>query len=285
MDATVMQFLDTWWFRIILTIGVAVVAIAVATIVPTNAVLSPLVIYGIMTVALILVEYYRRGGSLLTTGLGLTAATPKHVLIGFATAIGALGVIGGVALAIGANFEVGTSGIEAAGIIGLLAASAGEEIVFRGTIFEAIRERFGPFYAVGIMAAFFGLSHAYNPGSSTLAVVNVTLAGILFGVMAVRTLSLWMPIFFHCTWNLTTRAVFGNVSGGDSGGLLLEMNTSAVSDNLIWLIDGPFGIEQGAVTAVVVLALLLAVIGWVKPDRVIHAARIRRDRMIARSNA
>ena len=75
---------------------------------------------------------------------------------------------------------------------------------------------------------------------------------------------------------------FGNVSGGEAGGGIFTLDTSGIREDIVWLVDGPFGIEQGVITTVVLLGAIVMTIGFVKSDRMVQAARTRRDRTVER---
>ena len=138
--------------------------------------------------------------------------------------------------------------------------------------------------AVAITALLFGLAHGTNPGASPIAVANVILAGVLLGMMVVRSGSLWMAMVFHAVWNVSAAAFFGTVSGVGSAGWLCTLETQSMPDEMVWFVTGTFGIEQGVITMIVLVAGIVVVNGWVSMDRAVGAARIRRSRREGRSS-
>lgn len=76
-----------------------------------------------------------------------------------------------------------------------------EEVIFRGYPFQVMAEGMGGPAAVGITSVLFGLLHGWNPGVTRLALVNITLAGLLLGLAYWRTYSLWFAGGVHFGWN------------------------------------------------------------------------------------
>ena len=72
-----------------------------------------------------------------------------------------------------------------------------EELLFRGTLYPALRKRFRPWSANLISSAVFALSHHYSFG-----LPNILVIGVLGAYAYERTRSLWTPIVFHVLWNL-----------------------------------------------------------------------------------
>lgn len=112
--------------------------------------------------------------------------------------------------------EAGSPFATAAELLGLLALAAfAEELLFRGYPFQVVLRRFGPFVAILSTSAAFGALHAFNPGIGPLALVNITLAGVLLGVAYLRTGSLWFATGVHLGWNWVMAVSELSVSGID----------------------------------------------------------------------
>ena len=71
-----------------------------------------------------------------------------------------------------------------------------EELLCRGVIFETLRKRWGIKRSIFISSLFFGLIH-FDPATAIIAVV----AGMIFGVLYVRTSSLYTTIIIHAVNN------------------------------------------------------------------------------------
>ena len=88
-------------------------------------------------------------------------------------------------------------------VVGLGAPFA-EELFYRGLTQRALVNKLAkPSWAVVITALFFGLAHLQSVQFPALVVV-----GIVFGVLALRSQRLGLPIFTHIGFNLTTAIVF-----------------------------------------------------------------------------
>ncbi len=75
-----------------------------------------------------------------------------------------------------------------------------EELLFRGGMLNHLLDRYGDYTAIGISGVFFGLIH-YMGVESWLQTGFAVIAGILFGLMYVRTESLWAVIIMHGFYN------------------------------------------------------------------------------------
>jgi len=124
----------------------------------------------------------------------------------------------------------------------LLAAAWAEELLVRGYPLQVLAEGSGAGVAIGITAIVFGLLHAANPNIGPLALVNLTLAGVLLGVAYWRTYSLWFATGVHFGWNWAM-----GLSGLSVSGLELGMPVHAsLSGPAVWT-GGVFGPEGGLI--------------------------------------
>ena len=75
-------------------------------------------------------------------------------------------------------------------------AAISEELLCRGLIFETLHRRWGVKRSILFSSLFFGLIH-FDPATAIIAVV----AGLIFGVLYVRTSSLYTTIIIHAINN------------------------------------------------------------------------------------
>lgn len=128
-----------------------------------------------------------------------------------------------------------------------------EELMFRGILYRIIEEWGGTIVALLVSAGLFGLMHITNDNADWISVLSATSGGLIMGTLYSLTGRLWIPIFFHISWNFT-QAVFGStVSGTDMFGTYFD----SVREGPQWLTGGPFGVENSLVT----IGLLFLVIG------------------------
>jgi membrane protease YdiL (CAAX protease family) len=167
----------------------------------------------------------------------------------------------------------------AAGALGfLLVPAAAEEALLRGYPLQALGEAWGAGIAVVVTSVLFGLLHLANPGIGVLSVANVAVAGLLLGVVYVRTLSLWWATGAHLGWNWA----HGYVADVPVSGL--EVVDAPLYEGVAagphWLGGGAFGPEGSVVTTVVVLAAAAALWWgpWLRPTE----GALRADPLMAR---
>lgn len=189
------------------------------------------------------------------SALGLRPGPPGLVELGSGVLAG-LAVIGAAILALAAPGWVSWT-VSAAPVLDgvnvsalLLVAAFTEELLFRGYPFRVLHLRFGPVPAVVATSVAFGLMHGANPGVTPLALVNLTLAGVLLGVAYWRSGSLWFVTGLHFGWNWVMAASGLPVSGLDVSISGLE---AAVTGPNLWT-GGAFG-PEGALMITFVTAL------------------------------
>jgi hypothetical protein len=86
--------------------------------------------------------------------------------------------------------------------IGILAPIA-EELLFRGAIYNLIKDSVGKYIALLVSSVLFALIHLnIYQASYTLFI------GLFLGIVLMKTGSLWLPIIFHIVYNL-----FGGIFG------------------------------------------------------------------------
>ncbi|MCD8088471.1 MAG: CPBP family intramembrane metalloprotease [Oscillospiraceae bacterium] len=187
----------------------------------------------------------------------------REYLLGFVVGAAVLCAAAGLAAACGAmSFRLNSGvswGMLALFLLGFLIQGAGEEFMLRGYFMVSLANRVPLAAAVGISAVVFALLHLGNDGVTALAIVNLTLFGVLAGVYMLRRDSIWGVCAFHSAWNFFQGNILGvQVSGGSMGPSLFSASVSG-SD---WINGGSFGLEGGlaatvALAAGIALALLL----------------------------
>jgi membrane protease YdiL (CAAX protease family) len=94
------------------------------------------------------------------------------------------------------------------GLLVNLCVAVGEETIFRGYLLGSLCPVWGRWRALLAMMVIFGAFHliAYSEGglqsgTLALAILLATLFGGLFGLVYLRTGTLWLPVVLHFTWN------------------------------------------------------------------------------------
>ncbi|MDZ7701970.1 MAG: CPBP family intramembrane glutamic endopeptidase [Halobacteriales archaeon] len=96
----------------------------------------------------------------------------------------------------------------AAALAAGLLAGVLEELALRGALLRLLEVRWGPRAAIAGSAAVFALlhqGHAGSPGALAAVLASMGAAGLLLGVVAVRSGSVWPAVWLHAGWN----TVFG----------------------------------------------------------------------------
>ena len=134
-----------------------------------------------------------------------------------------------------------------------------EELVFRGFVFQRLVAGIGTWPAQIAMAAYFVLTHSQGLAASgdvqPIAMLNIFLAGLMFGAAQLRTRALALTIALHFALNFTQGPLLGfGVSGNAESGLL-QPN---LDDAPTWWTGGSFGLEASVPgTVLILLALIL----------------------------
>ncbi len=141
--------------------------------------------------------------------------------------------------------------------LGVLLAGAAwtEELLFRGYPLQVLAQIAGFPFAIAVTSVLFGLAHLGNPGAAPLAMVNITLAGVLLGVAYWRTYSLWYVTGVHFGWNWSMSLADLSVSGQPLG---MPSVDAVVEGPVLWT-GGAFGPEGGILLTVV----SVVAIGWI----------------------
>lgn len=223
----------------------------------------------------------KRGGSHVTLGLPLHAQSMQHMGKGAVVALGAVCSVVLAVVALGGSWTidlrlVDTPVLAMSSVLLTAMLAFGEELLFRGVVFQALHERFGAATAILATSLPFGLAHLANPDAGPISTINTILAGISLGVMVTTFRSLWVAIGFHMAWNLSVAAAVGPLSGWD----FMPYRVAAVDTTMLgpwrWLVDGPYGIEEGAMTTAVLMIIVIATLRSKRYDAVVEAGRFRR---------
>ena len=131
----------------------------------------------------------------------------------------------------------------------LLLPAAADEAVFRGYPIQVLARAGGAPLAVLTTSAAFAAVHAGNPEIGTLALTNIFLAGVLLGVVYLRTASLWAATAVHLGWNWGMAGLFDLPVSG-LGWIQVPAFEPVVSGPGWWN-GGAFGPEGGVIGTIV----------------------------------
>jgi membrane protease YdiL (CAAX protease family) len=151
----------------------------------------------------------------------------------------------------------------AAAALDSVTVAVAEELLFRGFVFQRLIAGLGAWPAQVLLAAYFVLTHSSNPNltgsAGTLALLNIFVASILFGVAFLRTRSLAMPLALHGAANWVQGPLLGfGVSGHEQQGVWSPRSSGAPE----WLTGGPVGLEGSLPGLACVLLLTVLLLRW-----------------------
>ena len=208
----------------------------------------------------------KRGFSAL--GFYFSSDATKESIRGLALGIGIGVVVITAIFLLGGVRWTPESGTRSGWLLGAFSAlafftipAAMEEAVVRGYAFQAVVESWGVGAALTITAIIFGALHYGNPDFGWVPLINITLAGVLLGVVYLKTLSLWWATGVHLGWNWT----LGYLADVPVSGLEL-MDAPYYEGHPVgpeWLSGGGFGPEASLIAAVVLL--LASILLWWGP--------------------
>lgn len=137
-------------------------------------------------------------------------------------------------------------------LLGWIIQGATEEIVTRGWLLNVLSTKYNIGVGLLISSTLFGIMHLTNPNVNYIAVINIILVGLFYGLYVIKTNDLWAVCGMHSAWNFAQGNIFGfKVSGLDvSVGSLIDLNLVG-SD---FVTGGIFGPEAGITATFILLA-------------------------------
>jgi hypothetical protein len=166
---------------------------------------------------------------------------------GFCTAVLIAFVAGSVTTGPPLPSPVGALALGAALVI---IQSVAEEAFFRGWLQPVLCASWGPWAGLLLTSAAFAALHIIAGAHGALAVINLFLGGMLFGLLALRTGGLLAPAAAHFAWNWSESGVLG-LSPDPSGSLL----TLRLSGAQLW--SGGADTMNGSLATTLVLSVLV----------------------------
>jgi membrane protease YdiL (CAAX protease family) len=163
-------------------------------------------------------------------------------------------VLGGVRVA---GLDADVAGALVAGLVLQAFVAVGEEMAFRGYLFEDLRRQLSLPTAIVLSSFGFALLHVHamlllgtNPVSAFLALVTISAAGAMLALLSLRW-GLLSAIGYHFTWNFLQYNVFGLGLWGEFSSLIRLVG----GDNLL-LTGGEYGPEASLPGLFVILITL-----------------------------
>ena len=146
---------------------------------------------------------WRRGrvGRLPAVAVGFVVGTA-----GYAIAVGAADLAGAITIG---TFNTVTLAVVLFGAALVAVQSVAEEAFFRGWLQPILCVSWGPLAGVATTSVLFAGLHIIAGAHGALAVANLFLGGVLFGLLALWTGNLFASAAAHFAWNWTESGIFG----------------------------------------------------------------------------
>ncbi len=136
----------------------------------------------------------------------------------------------------------------------------GEELMFRGYLFQAFAEGTNKLIATLCISLLFAAAHMANPNASLFGIINVGLAGVWLSLAYFKTGALWLPIGMHISWNFFQGFVYSYPVSGTTS--LREQIGTAVVSGPDWITGGAFGPEGGVLATIMLVLCSLMIYKW-----------------------
>jgi membrane protease YdiL (CAAX protease family) len=147
-------------------------------------------------------------------------------------------------------------------------AAIGEEAIFRGYALTGLKEAWGQWTGLIVMAAVFAAMHLFVGGAEKTPLPLFILAlmgpGLLLGWAYLRSGSLWLAIGIHFAWNLVQGELL-NLPGNTNSPHVFGARTQLQGPT--WLVGTEYGIEVGLLSVVVLGIVFAGVWLWTKAPR------------------
>ena len=154
------------------------------------------ILFGASIFVLWLYARLRGGKRAITIRHSLSGLNPSIILVGVMWLLASQVILEPLLELMPSNNDFGIGRGIWAGFTAIVSASVLEELLCRGVIFETLNKRWGAKTSILVSALFFGLLH-FDPANATVAIV----AGLIFGVLYIRTSSIYATIIIHALNN------------------------------------------------------------------------------------
>lgn len=145
-------------------------------------------------------------------------------------------------------------------LIGWVIQGGTEEVLTRGWLMNVIGARYNIALGLAVSSSLFGLLHLGNPNVNLVAILNIILVGLFFGLYVMKTNDLWAVCGMHSAWNFAQ----GNIFGFEVSGLNVQVGT-LVDLNLVGndiVSGGVFGPEAGLCATIILITSILVLYIW-----------------------
>ncbi len=239
---------------------VSLLITALYGLIPNLLLVSAISVFlGSLAATAIALRVFHQGRTLLSIGLHWNTQTRSNLLLGiglgafFGAAVASMPVLLGKAAWQLADTPFSWDSLAMFFVL-ILFGAIGEEVLFRGLVFQRLQETFGPIVSILVTSLLFAWAHGGNLSVTWVALANTMLWGVVFGVARLRSRDLWLPIGLHAAWNWTLPLL-----GVELSGFTLEVTGIRLrSDDTFWA-GGAYGPEAGIFCSLAMPVMLLLI--------------------------
>lgn len=145
------------------------------------------------------------------------------------------------------------------GFVLVLLQVSGEELLFRGMLQPNLVRAWGPIAGIVVGAIGFAAVHFAGGWRDPLSLLNISLAGIWFGVLAHRTGGVLAPILAHFGYNWSEEMLFG---ASPNPGVSMFGSVIDIDLNGAAILGGSMEGLNASILLSIALALLIALTAW-----------------------
>ncbi len=157
------------------------------------------------------------------------------------------------------------AGLLSVGVLTILFQTAAEELFFRGWLQPLVADEWGNMAGLAVTSAAFAALHFFGGARDPLSFLNILLAGLFFGLLALRSGGLAAPLAAHFAWNGTEQLGLGLDPNPGVGafGSLIDYDISGLA---IW--GGSIeGLNASLATSLSMLAMIIPLALWKRNNR------------------
>lgn len=261
-----------WWALAFVAVflGLGLVQRAVVTLLTSAGLPRGVWVHGVGVTVILTATWVctrLRREPLASVGLRLDGRWARELGLGVVLGVGQMiaaafmiWAVGGVSLALDPDRSLQALAI---GTLVFVCVAIKEEVLFRGFLFQRLRDGLGTWPAQLLLAALFALGHWGNPGmegaTRIWATVDTGIGALVLGLAWLRTRSLALPLGIHFGWNWMQGTVLGFAVSGTNAHGLFRPTLLGQAD---WMTGGAFGVEASVFAVLVDTTALVLLLAW-----------------------
>ena len=137
-----------------------------------------------------------------------------------------------------------------------------EEVFFRGWLQPALVRRWGALPAVLATAVAFGMLHLAGGARAPVALVNLVLGGLMFGLLALRTGGIAAATGTHVAWNALEQLLYGLDPNPGIGSFGSVIDKDLIGPALLGGSEDGLNGSLGMTAALMAIVVPLTILGW-----------------------